>query len=309
MAREADDRLVRLATAASVGVALSLLSAKAAVWWLSGSVSMLGSVADSGLDLAASLVTLFAVRAAIRPADRTHRFGHGKAEALAALFQATLMTGSALFLLLEAVRHLMAPEPIVRSALVLAVSATAIALTLGLVSFQNHVVAKTRSLAIKGDALHYKGDLALNLGVIAAALASTAGLATADGLAGLGITAYILRGAWRAGRPAIDQIMDRELPDDERERIFNLVMGNRDVAGLHKLRTRAAGRDRFIEMHIEVDGGLSLDAAHLIAEEIEATLSEAFPGADVIIHVDPLRAQSDILTARELDMRKDKGPC
>lgn len=300
MTRDKADNLMRWATRASVTVAATLVIAKAIAWWLSDSVAMMGSLTDSSLDLLASLVTLFAVKTALAPPDEDHRFGHGKAEALAGLFQAAIMSGSAAFLLLESSDHIMNPHPVERSDLVMGASVIAIVLSLGLVSFQSYVIRHSASLAIAGDHLHYKGDLLLNLSVIMAAWATAAGYVYADGVFGVFIALYILYGAYEIAIPAINMLMDKELGVEDREKIFNLVMGNPDVVGLHELKTRMSGRDLFIQMHIEVDGEMTVQAAHFVADEVEATVGEAFPESDILIHVDPPSLKSDDLTAKEL---------
>lgn len=297
--------LMRWATRASVSVAFVLVGTKAVAWWFSSSVAMLGSLADSTLDFAASLATLFAVRTALTPPDADHRFGHGKAEALAGLFQAAIMSGSAVFLLLESATRFGSPEPVSHSALVMGISAFAIFLSLALVLFQSYVVRQTRSLAVAGDHLHYKGDLLLNLSVILAAWASGNGYAQADGLFGLLIGVYILYGAYGIVRPAIDMLMDKEFADADREKIINLVLENRDVEGLHDLKTRASGRNSFIQMHIEVAGDMTVRQAHMVGSEIEAIIGETFPGSEIIIHVDPLSEAGDDRTIRDLGKIED----
>ncbi|WP_262690252.1 cation diffusion facilitator family transporter [Kordiimonas aestuarii] len=305
MTKEQAGRLMKMATWAAVGVASTLVAAKAMAWWLSGSVAMLGSLADSSLDLAASLVTMFAVRLALIPPDDDHRFGHGKAEALAGLFQAAVMTGSAVYISLEAVSRIWEPVMPERSDLVIGASALAVLLSLCLVLFQSYVVRQTRSIAIAGDHLHYKGDLLLNSSVIASALISSTGFLYADGIFGVLIGGYILYGAYEVAKPAIDMLMDKEFEDEEREIIFNVVMGHPEVQGLHELKTRSSGRDRFIQMHIEVPGEMTVDAAHIIADEVEATLSEYFRDTEIFIHMDPPSPQSDALTVRELMREED----
>ncbi len=300
MTRDKSDNLMRWATRASVTVASTLVMAKAVAWWLSDSVAMLGSMTDSGLDLMASLVTLFAVRTALLPPDEDHRFGHGKAEALAGLFQAAIMSGSAVFLLLESINHVAVPHPVAQSTLVMGVSVLAIVLSLVLVSFQSYVVRHTSSLAVAGDHLHYKGDLLLNLSVILAAWATSSGFDYADGAFGILIALYILYGAKEIAVPAVHMLMDRELGVEDREKIFNLAMGNPSVRGLHELKTRMSGRDLFIQMHIEVDGEMTVHDAHFVADEVEAMIGEAYPDSEVLIHVDPPSLLSDQLTVKEL---------
>ncbi|MHA1544484.1 MAG: cation diffusion facilitator family transporter [Alphaproteobacteria bacterium] len=282
-------RLMRMGATASVMVALTLIAAKAYAWWVSDSVALLGSLADSSLDFLASAVNLFAIIVALQPADEEHRFGHGKAEAIAGLFQTSIIFGSSAFLVYWSTLRIMNPVPIEDGTLGIGVSVFAILMTLGLVTFQKKVIAKTKSVAITADRLHYVGDLLLNGGVIAALILSTmAGIPAADGYFGLAIALYIGWNAYQIARTSIDMLMDKEFGPKEREKIFNLVMENPDVKGLHDLKTRRSGLLSFIQMHIELDPDINLFEAHTIADEVEATVGEEFPGAEIIIHTDPL---------------------
>lgn len=281
-------RLMRLATRASVAVAAILVVVKFAAWLMTDSVSLLSTLIDSLLDAAASLVNLLAVRHALLPADREHRFGHGKAEPLAAMGQSAFVTGSAIFLVIEAGHRLYDPQPVLRGDVGIGVMIFAIALTFALTRFQAHVVRKTGSVAIQADSLHYIGDLLINGAVIVAlVLASEFGLRYADPLFALGIAAYILHTAWKIARGSMDMLMDRELSDQERQRIASIVREHPGVSGMHDLRTRMSGRMVFIQVHIEMDGALSLYRAHAVADQVEARLLAEFPGAEVIIHQDP----------------------
>jgi len=281
-------RLMRLATYASVAVASSLILVKLAAWFYTDSVSLLSTLIDSLLDAVASLINLFAVRHALTPADREHRFGHGKAEPLAALGQTAFIAGSGLFLVFEAGHRLFDPRPVLNSEVGIAVMVIAIAVTFALTRFQAHVVRETGSLAIKADSLHYLGDILVNAAVIVALLlGSQLGWALADPLFGLAIAAYILFNAWQIARGALDMLMDRELPEAERARIRDIALANPKVLDLHDLRTRSSGRRSFIQVHIEMDGNMTLYSAHAVADEVEAALRAAFPGAEVIIHQDP----------------------
>jgi ferrous-iron efflux pump FieF len=281
-------RLMRLATYASVGTATVLIGVKLVAWWYTDSISLLSTLIDSVLDVLASLVSLVAVRHALSPADREHRFGHGKAEPLAALAQAAFISGSALFLIFEAGRRLFNVEPVAHAQLGIWVMVFAVAATFVLTRFQAYVVRKTGSLAIEADSLHYLGDLLVNVSVIVALLlVSELGWLWADAVFGLGIAAYILVNAWRISRSAYQMLMDRELPDDERQRIKDIALAHDSVMSLHDLRTRASGPDTFIQIHLELDGAMSLYRSHEVADEVEAKIREAFPGAEVLIHQDP----------------------
>ena len=282
------DRLRRWATYASVSAAALLIAVKFAAWLETGSVALLSSLVDSLLDAAASLVNLIAVRHAMCPADREHRFGHGKAEPLAVLGQSAFITGSALLLLAEAVKRLILPVPVENPPAGIAVMIFSIAVTIGLVLYQRHVVRLTGSIAITADELHYRGDLFLNVSVIGAlVLGSALDFPRLDPLFGAAIGIWIVYSATRLARLSLFQLMDHELPDEERERIRGIAQSHPDVVAAHDLRTRVAGPTAFIQIHIEMDGRLSLIRAHEISDEVEANLRAAYPHAEVIIHQDP----------------------
>ncbi|HEX6980633.1 MAG TPA: cation diffusion facilitator family transporter [Alphaproteobacteria bacterium] len=281
-------RLRRRATYASVAVATMLIVAKTAAWLLTGSVSVLSSLIDSLLDALASLVNLFAIRHSLTPADREHRFGHGKAEPLAGLAQAAFVAGSAMLLLMEAVQRLSAPTPIAREEIGIAVMLLSIAVTIALVLYQRNVIRATGSVAISADSLHYRGDLLVNGAVILSLLLGMwLDVGWIDPLFGIGIGLYILWGAIGIGRMSLDLLMDRELADADRARIRSIALDHPGVRDLHDLRTRSAGPDIFIQMHLEMDGDMPLRRAHEIADEVEAEIRKAFPNAEVIIHQDP----------------------
>jgi len=284
----AADRLRRGATYASVAVAMVLIAVKFAAWLDTGSVALLSSLIDSLLDLVASIVNLLAVRHAMTPADREHRFGHGKAEPLAVLGQSAFIIGSALLLLAEAVRRMIAPAAVHNPPAGIAVMVFSIAVTVALVFYQRHVVRRTGSIAITADELHYRGDLILNGSVIAAlVLGGIFGLDILDPLFGAAIGVWIIYSAARLARLSLVQLMDRELPDDEREKIREIALSHPEVAAAHDLRTRVAGPTAFIQIHIEMDGGMSLTRAHEVSDEVEMRLRTAYPHAEIIIHQDP----------------------
>ena len=284
-------RLMRLATVASMSVAVILIAAKLIAWRLTNSVSMLSSLVDTSLDFIGSLVTFFAVRQALIPADADHGFGHGKAEALAGLVQAGFIAASGLALLLAVGERILNPHQVHEEQVGLLVSGLAVALTLGLVAFQRHVVKRSGSIAIGADMAHYKTDLVASLftgiGVYASGRLDQPMIDSAVG--GL-VALYLMHGAWGVGRNSLDVLMDRELPDADRQRVVDIVRGHPAVRDLHELRTRSSGLTRFIQLHAEVDRDLSLVAAHRIGAEVEARIREAFPDAEIILHIDPLGA-------------------
>jgi ferrous-iron efflux pump FieF len=249
---------------------------------------MMASLADSALDVFASSINLLAVRAALTPADAEHRFGHGKAEPLAGLMQAAFIGGSVAFMVIESMSRLVAPHPIEQGWLALAIMGVSIAATIALVAFQQIVVARTRSVAIGADRMHYIGDLLTNFGVVAGIVLSTQfGFLIADPIIGLCVAVTLAWSAVHVFRQSYDQLMDRELPDDARENIRAVVMRHSEVRNLHDLRTRAAGVHTFIQFHIELDPAISLMRAHEVSDQVEAEVCAAFPHAEVIIHQDP----------------------
>lgn len=280
--------LTRRVTLLSVATAGVLLSLKLAAWMASGSVAVLASMADSALDLLASLATYFAVRYAAVPPDRKHRFGHGKAEAFASLLQAGLVFASAALIAQEAVRRLIDPTPLAAEGWAIAVMAVSTVLTLGLVRAQTMVLKKTSSVAVSGDRAHYFSDLASNLvalvGIAAAALLGFDGL---DPVAGLAIAALLVWGAVGVFKQASGQLLDRELPEEARRQIIALMTQDPRLTHVHQLRTRASGPFVHVQMHVDLDPELSLETAHHVIVEAERRLVAAFPSADVIIHADP----------------------
>jgi ferrous-iron efflux pump FieF len=280
--------LMRRATYASITVAGTMIAVKLFAWLATDSVSLLSSLLDSLLDAAASLVNLVAVHQALAPADREHRFGHGKAEPLASLGQAAFIAGSAALLFVQALQHLLHPIPVENTGLGIGVMVFAILVTLVLVRYQRHVVRETGSLVISADELHYRADLVLNASVIVSLwLSAELGWVLIDPLFGAGIALWIIWGAWQVAQRAVVQLMDRELPDDERQRIRAIALAHPQVTAVHDLRTRAAGPTAFIQIHLEMDGEMRLSEAHRVSDTVEAEIRAAFPNAEVMIHQDP----------------------
>lgn len=276
------------ATAASVAVALILTLTKAVVWWMSGSVALLASMADSLLDLTASLTVYLSVRYAAEPADAEHRFGHGKAEAFAGVMQAIFVAMSAVLLLREGVDHLINPVEIRAGGWALAVMALSIVLTIALLVVQTRAVRETGSVAVEGDRAHYFSDLGANSVVIVGILGATlGGWLWLDGLAALAVSLWLFWTAWGVARAAADQLMDRELPDEARAHIAELARDDPRIIDVHQLRTRAAGPLVHIQFHMGLDPHLTLSEAHSILVQCERRLLSTYPAADIIIHADP----------------------
>jgi cation diffusion facilitator family transporter len=280
--------LTRRVTLLSVATAGVLVAIKVAAWLASGSVALLASTADSALDLIASLITFFAVRYAAAPPDAEHRFGIGKAEAFASLVQGGLVFASAALIGREAVGNMLHPRPIAAEGWAMTVMAVSILLTAGLIAAQGRVLKQTNSVAVSGDRAHYASDLASNaIALVGIGASAWLGLAGIDALAALAIAVLLLWGAIGVFREAASQLMDRELPDEARARIVTLMTEDRRVTDVHQLRTRASGPYVHMQMHVDLDPDLTLEAAHEVIVAAEKRVLDAFPSADIIIHADP----------------------
>lgn len=276
------------AALASVSLALVLLVAKAWAAYLTDSTAMLGSLADTALDVIASLTTLMGVRIAAQPADLDHRFGHGKAEALVSLAQVVLIAISAVGIMWRAMDRLVHGAETEAMGAGIAVSILAIGLTFVLLWYQRQVIERTGSVAIKTDNVHYKSDLMLNGAVIVALVLDQAlHVAGADALFGIGIALWLLWGAWRASSEAVHQLMDREWPEEERQEFLDAAAKFEEFRGLHDMRTRKSGTLRFVQFHVWVPADWTVQEAHDRLDRAEEELQQSFPDTEILIHVDP----------------------
>lgn len=287
-------RLLRLATGAALATALTLALTKALAWWLSGSVSLLAGLTDSLLDGAASLLNLIAVHYSLRPADDDHRYGHGKAEALAGLGQALFIGVSAVLVAIHGVQRLLDPQPLGDTGAGIAVMLLSIVLTAVLLLFQRHVVRTTGSTAIHADSLHYRSDLLLNASILVALLLAGSGLLWLDAAFGIGIAGIILWSALGIVREAAAVLMDEELAPEHTERMHALACGVPDVLGAHDLRSRRSGTLWFVQMHVELPAELTLEEAHARCEAVSEAIRAEFPQSDVLVHADPRRIPEGI---------------
>ncbi len=288
-------KLVKTAASYATICAIFLLIIKIIAWWSTHSISLLATIIDSCVDLASSLTNLFVLRFSSRPADYDHDFGHGKAESLAALAQGTFVAGSAIFLILTGCQQIYAINTMQAGATLLktptigiVVMVISIIITLGLVMFQENVIKRTGSQAIYADMLHYKSDLLMNCAVLFALLLSWLNIQNADSLFAILIGCYILYNAWIMSYDAIQTLLDRVLPDQERQEIVRIIKSKKLM--YHELRTRQAGHEKFIQLHLELDDHLPLIKAHDIAFDLEQALLARFPNANIIIHQDPFSA-------------------
>ncbi|MBB1273921.1 MULTISPECIES: cation diffusion facilitator family transporter [Psychromonas] len=280
--------LVKRAGQAAIIAASLLIIVKLIAWMVTGSSSILAALTDSLMDVTTSIINLFAIKVALQPADKEHRFGHGKAESLAGLVQAAFISGSSVFLMINGISAVINNHQIVATNLGISVMILSLVVTLALVLYQGYVVKKTNSMAIKADSLHYRTDIVLNGAVLLAIVLAGYGWGWADGVFAIAVSLYILHGAWEIGTQSIDALMDKQLPQEDNELILKLAYKVEGVRGVHDLRTRSSGYVKFIQLHLELDDGQSLYDAHNKADKLEFGLQAAFPGADILIHLDPI---------------------
>ncbi|MEL0660064.1 cation diffusion facilitator family transporter [Psychromonas arctica] len=294
--------LVKRAGQAAIVAASLLIIVKLIAWIMTGSSSILAALTDSLMDVTTSIINLFAIKIALQPADKEHRFGHGKAESLAGLAQAAFISGSSVFLMINGISAVVNNNQIHASSLGVSVMLFSLVITIALVLFQRYVVIKTNSMAIKADALHYRTDIILNGAVLLAIVLAGYGWDWADGVFAIAVSLYILHGAWEIGTQSIDALMDKQLPQEDQELILKLAYKVKGVRGVHDLRTRYSSYIKFIQLHLELDDEQSLFDAHEKADELELALETAFPGADILIHLDPISVVPNNKSTHEIEI-------
>lgn len=298
-------RLVNLAGKAAICAAALLIVVKLIAWFATGSASILAALTDSLMDVTTSVINLLAIKLALQPADENHRFGHGKAESLAGLAQAAFISGTSILLMLSGISALLHGQQIESTGVGIWVMLFSIAVTVGLVLFQGHIVKRTGSLAIKADSMHYRTDIVMNAAVLVALILASMGWHWADGLLAIMVSLYIFYGAWEIGSQSVDALMDTQLPREEEELIIKSAYQVEGVLGVHDLRTRQSGNTKFIQLHLELDDEQSLFAAHEKSDVLEAKLAQLFPHADLLIHLDPI---STVEKESRQYIAPDKGP-
>jgi ferrous-iron efflux pump FieF len=283
-----NQKLRRFASIVALAVALVLVAVKVWAWLATGSISLLTSAADGLVDVVASLVTFAGVRYAGRPVDRGHRYGHGKAEAVAAFVQALLLAGAAVGLGIQSVTRLFVPQPLTEIGFGLWVIIASSVAACGLVAMQTYVVKRTGSTAIAADRAHYMTDVAVNIAVLVAlVLERFLAWNRADAIGALAISCYMLWNARGMALHALIQLLDRELDTSDRERIKSAVLGCEGVQAVHDIRTRNGGDRVFVEFHLEVDGAMSVEKGHSIGDRAEDAVRSIFQAADVVAHLEP----------------------
>ncbi len=278
---------VRRSSVVTIMVALTIVGIKLYAAIETNAASMLATLMDALLDVVVSVLNFLALRYALKPADDEHRFGHGKAEALMALFQAAFLAGAALLLLYQGVVRFYVPAPVGAISTGIWAMLVCSGLTLSLVLFQRWVIARTGSLAVTADQAHYRSDLLMNAAVLLALWLVQNTLLWADALISCLIALYLLFNGAQLFRQSLVHLLDEELPAAERQQLLDYLASLPSVQGVRQLRSRRAGPKVFIQLRLLLPAGLSLAAAHQITDDAERGLAALFADAEVIIHADP----------------------
>lgn len=293
MAIERNNRLVKIASYASVTTAVIIMLAKSYAWLATESQSILASLIDSLLDISSSVINLIAIRVSLLPADDNHRFGHEKFQDLAIFSQSMFFFASCLFTLFSSSKSLFSGSKLVNLELGANVMYFCVFLTFILVCFQSYVISKTKSKIISADKLHYFSDFITNISVIISIYLS-ASFWYIDALAGIGISLYVMYASYRLFREAIRNLADEEFLQKEKDKILSIVSNYNQVKGIHELKTRYAASKPFIQFHLELDGNITLYRSHEMADKLMKDLLQEFPEAEITIHQDPAGLEQDV---------------
>ncbi len=276
--------MLRNVTALALIFALLITIAKFTAWIYSGSLTILSSMVDSLFDMAMSAVNAAAAHYSLKPADDDHRHGHGKAEAIASFAQGLLLGVLSIYLIWEGASRLINPHSITHHGYGMAAMIFSIVLTAILLAYQRWVITRTDSLIVKSDSLHYQTDIISNLSALLAIfLTGYFALPMLDSLFGIAIALYMLKGAFSIFRESVDHLMDKELSEPERDNIIGIAFSLPEVLNVNELKTRKSGGDLFIQLHLVLDGSISLAAAQDVSGRLESALLTAFPHSQVII--------------------------
>lgn len=290
------EKLVKRATLFAVITAATLIAIKLVAWWITGAVSLMASLFDSGIDMLASGVNFLMVRYALLPADRGHSFGHGKAESLAALGQSAFVAGSAVFLVLTSIKSIMHPMPLDVPVFGIIVTLISLGITFLLMSYQYYVIRQTNSQAIRADRLHYQADMLTNGAVLLALILSWYGFYWADGVFALIISGYILYNVFQISSIACQSLLDKALPEHDIRKIEKIAQSVPHIKGVHDIRTRQSGKTTFIQLHLEFPDNMPLIEVHTLSDDVMMALNKAFPNSDITIHQDPVSVVQQELT-------------
>ena len=281
------EKLVKTCTIFATSVAGIMVLMKIYAWYITGSVTMLSSLMDSSMDFVVSGINFFAARYSFKPADNDHRFGHSRAQDLAALAQASFIAYLSVVITIEAIKKFIHPMPIEDSMEGLIVIIIALVLTILLLAYQRYVYNKTKSTMVHADAAHYLTDVLSNISVIIVLLVSQRfDVPWLDPTLGLVLAGYVLWSGVKVGKTAFNNLMDKEI-EENRDEIMAIINSHNKVVAISELKTRRSGNKLFIQFDFTMDGGATLNEAHEVAHELEALLHKNFPEAEIFIHQEP----------------------
>lgn len=287
--------LQKRATLVASATALVLIVIKLAVGFYTGTVVVIASAIDSGLDFIVSVFNAYAITKAQKPMDTHYNYGRGKVEGLASLMEGIVITLSGFFIIYAASMKLISGEETKEIGASLGVMAVSVILTSGLVIYLNGVYKKTQNLIIKSDALHYKSDLYTNVGIIVSlGLIYLTGWSFIDPIVSVAIAIFVIYSAFEIIKEGIDMLLDRALEEETVESIKDILQRHTDaddciISGYHDLKTRKSGNINFVDVHIVFDDKVTLKESHALADHIEDRIREMKPGSSWIIniHQDP----------------------
>lgn len=282
------NRLKRLAATLSVSLAVALCFLKIFGSIYTGSLAILSSLIDSLADVFASSLSFVAIKFSTRPASLEHRYGYGRAESISALAQSAFIAGSGLFVMYDGITRIINPAPLEQTDFGIMVMTISLLATLALIAFQKYVTKKTASPAIKADSAHYTVDVLTNLSIIISLLVvKFLGINWFDILTAFVISAYLIFNAYKLAAEAVSALTDRELSPEIRQKVIDIVNNSDGIKGYHDFRSRDLGGTYFFEIHLELDGNLTLNITHQLTDKVEEAIKRQFPEAQVIIHQDP----------------------
>ncbi|MDD7983787.1 cation diffusion facilitator family transporter [Lentisphaera marina] len=293
-------KLSRRAIQFSMATGLILLISKFIAWNFTGSATLLSSLTDSSLDFLASLLSFAILSYSLKPADDDHRFGHGKAEGLAALFQSGIVLIAGLSVLYQAGERLFDPAPMEKTGLAIGIMLFSLALTLALITYQQKVYNITGSLVVKADRAHFVSDIWANVGAVVALILAYLGIPYADAIGGIIVALLIVKAAWEVFEHALEMLLDHELPEEDVKEFEAIIQAEQNILGFHDVRTRRSGKTLFFQVHLEFEDDVLLMDAHEVADRIEDKVQARWENSDCLVHMDPISAVNpELITHRQ----------
>jgi cation diffusion facilitator family transporter len=272
-----------------------LVVVKVVAGLLMGSVSVLSEGIHSAADLLAAIIAFVSIRAAAKPADENHRYGHGKIENVSGTIEALLIFLAAGYIIYEAVEKIRLGTGLESIDLGIGVMAGSAIVNIFVSRHLHKIARKTDSVALEADAWHLTTDVYTSLGIfVALIVVRVTGLTILDPIIAIGVALLILRAAWGITRKSLGGVLDERLPGEEEELIAAAISEHLgEVAGFHKLRTRKAGSERYIDVHLVLPRSVTLEEAHSLCDHLEEDIKTRLPGCSVTIHCEPCSQAGD----------------